>query len=336
MRSAYSRATVCMIPWQFASRKPDWSAYAAAVIPSTAASGSAAPLTIAASSRGVAGAALVLDQAGARVQVAGRLLGPAEAGVRSLARGSLLVAAAGQQQHAEADRDEHDDGAEPGEQRAAVHEAGAGLRQRLGPAEPGRDLRVGHADAGVQVAQQRAAAPSSRSTRTSPRPCPRARRTSTSGVGRADRRRARARPRGCSTRGRRRPRACAQTLKLPPVATRCGVVAALRRPTQHRAGGEQHAEQDQRRVGDEKDSGKTSSSVVGGRGQLSSPKVACLADHPPAGAGGWSARTVAPYGFVVESVNVSVLLYVPVRRASPAPMACLKATVTGSLLTGPA
>ena len=44
----------------------------------------------------------------------------------------------------------------------------------------------------------------------------------------------------------------------------------------------------------------------------------------------------APYGFVVESVNVSVLLYVPVRRASPAPMACLKATVTGSLLTGPA
>ena len=43
----------------------------------------------------------------------------------------------------------------------------------------------------------------------------------------------------------------------------------------------------------------------------------------------------APYGFVVESVNVSVLLYVPVRRASPAPMACLKATVTGSLLTGP-
>ena len=43
----------------------------------------------------------------------------------------------------------------------------------------------------------------------------------------------------------------------------------------------------------------------------------------------------APYGFVVESVNVSVLLYVPVRSGSPAPMACLKATVTGSLLTGP-
>ena len=50
-RSAYSRATVCMIPWQLASRNPDWSAYAAAVIPSTAASGSAAPSTIAASSR---------------------------------------------------------------------------------------------------------------------------------------------------------------------------------------------------------------------------------------------------------------------------------------------
>ena len=45
---------------------------------------------------------------------------------------------------------------------------------------------------------------------------------------------------------------------------------------------------------------------------------------------------VALYGFVVESVNVSVLLYVPVRRASLAPMACLKATDTGSLLTGPA
>ena len=50
MRSAYSRATVCMIPWQLASRKPDLSAYAAWVMPSTAASGSAAPLTIAASS----------------------------------------------------------------------------------------------------------------------------------------------------------------------------------------------------------------------------------------------------------------------------------------------
>ena len=60
-----------------------------------------------------------------------------------------------------------------------------------------------------------------------------------------------------------------------------------------------------------------------------------LTDHPPAGAGGWSERTVAPYGFVVESVNVSVLLYVPVRSGSPAPMDCLKATVTGSLLTGP-
>src|SRR3954454_2436481 len=63
--------------------------------------------------------------------------------------------------------------------------------------------------------------------------------------------------------------------------------------------------------------------------------VVCLTDHPPAGAGGWSERTGARYGFVVESVNVSVLLYVPVRRASPEPMACLKATVTGSLLTGP-
>src|SRR3954453_12185042 len=63
-------------------------------------------------------------------------------------------------------------------------------------------------------------------------------------------------------------------------------------------------------------------------------KVASLTDHPPAEAGGGSERTLAPYGVVVESVNVSVLLYVPVRKASEAPMACLKATATGSLLTG--
>ena len=85
-----------------------------------------------------------------------------------------------------------------------------------------------------------------------------------------------------------------------------------------------------------RDSGKTSSSVVGGRGQIPSPKVACLTDHPPAESRRVIGADGAPYGFVVESVNVSVLLYVPVRRASLAPMACLKATVTGSLLTGPA
>jgi hypothetical protein len=63
---------------------------------------------------------------------------------------------------------------------------------------------------------------------------------------------------------------------------------------------------------------------------------ACLTDHPPTGkpAGDRRGRSLS-YGFVVESVNVSVLLYVPVRRASLAPMACLKATDTGSLLTGP-
>src|SRR3954464_11213068 len=50
--------------------------------------------------------------------------------------------------------------------------------------------------------------------------------------------------------------------------------------------------------------------------------VACLTDHPSAGTGGWSERTAARYGFVVESLNVSVLLNVPVRRALPEPVAC--------------
>ena len=42
------------------------------------------------------------------------------------------------------------------------------------------------------------------------------------------------------------------------------------------------------------------------------------------------------YGVVVESVNVSVLAYVPVRSASPAATDCLKSIVTASLETGPA
>ena len=41
------------------------------------------------------------------------------------------------------------------------------------------------------------------------------------------------------------------------------------------------------------------------------------------------------YGVVVDSVNVSVLLYAPVRSASLAPMCCWNASVTASLLTGP-
>ena len=42
------------------------------------------------------------------------------------------------------------------------------------------------------------------------------------------------------------------------------------------------------------------------------------------------------YGVVVDRVNVSVLLYVPVRSASLAPIACLNLIVTGSLEIGPA
>ncbi len=41
------------------------------------------------------------------------------------------------------------------------------------------------------------------------------------------------------------------------------------------------------------------------------------------------------HGVVVESVKVSVLLYTPVRSASVALIACLKAIVTASLDTGP-
>ena len=42
------------------------------------------------------------------------------------------------------------------------------------------------------------------------------------------------------------------------------------------------------------------------------------------------------YGCVVDNVNVSVLLYAPVRSASVAPIDCLNVSVTASLLTGPA
>ena len=42
------------------------------------------------------------------------------------------------------------------------------------------------------------------------------------------------------------------------------------------------------------------------------------------------------YGVVVDRVNVSVLLYVPVRSASLAPIACLNVIATASLETGPA
>ena len=43
----------------------------------------------------------------------------------------------------------------------------------------------------------------------------------------------------------------------------------------------------------------------------------------------------AAYGVVVERVNVSVLLYVPVRSASLAAIDCRNCSVTASLLIGP-
>jgi hypothetical protein len=48
------------------------------------------------------------------------------------------------------------------------------------------------------------------------------------------------------------------------------------------------------------------------------------------------ARRPGRYGVVVESVNVSVLPYAPVRSASFAPIPWRKPSVTASLLTGPA
>ena len=54
------------------------------------------------------------------------------------------------------------------------------------------------------------------------------------------------------------------------------------------------------------------------------------------GAAAGSGARPASYGLVVLSVNVSVLLYVPVRSGSLAPMACLKPIGTTSLDTGAA
>ena len=42
-----------------------------------------------------------------------------------------------------------------------------------------------------------------------------------------------------------------------------------------------------------------------------------------------------PEAAVVDRVNVSVLLYVPVRSASFAPIDCVNVSVTASLLFGP-
>jgi len=66
--------------------------------------------------------------------------------------------------------------------------------------------------------------------------------------------------------------------------------------------------------------------AVAARPAIARPAAAAGAERPPPSQG---------YGFVVDNVNVSVLLYVPVRSASFAPMCCLNATATGSLLIGP-
>ena len=58
-------------------------------------------------------------------------------------------------------------------------------------------------------------------------------------------------------------------------------------------------------------------------------------ESPGCGAKSTPGRRV-PYGVVVLSVKVSVLLYDPVRRASPAAMSCARLSATASLATGPA
>ena len=44
---------------------------------------------------------------------------------------------------------------------------------------------------------------------------------------------------------------------------------------------------------------------------------------------------MSAYGFVVDSVNVSVFAYAPVRNGSLAPIVCLKPIVTRSFEIGP-
>ena len=46
-------------------------------------------------------------------------------------------------------------------------------------------------------------------------------------------------------------------------------------------------------------------------------------------------RVPCAYGVVVDNVNVSVLLYVPVRSDSLATICCRRPIVTGLALTGP-
>ena len=68
------------------------------------------------------------------------------------------------------------------------------------------------------------------------------------------------------------------------------------------------------------------------------PKSAAEPDRRGAGRNDRHPRASGPlraYGAVVDSVNVSVLAYAPVRSASVAAIACRNESVTASLLTGP-
>jgi MFS family permease len=82
--------------------------------------------------------------------------------------------------------------------------------------------------------------------------------------------------------------------------------------------------------------------LIGEIGAVLSPAVSgALRDATGGWSRGWARRKVPAdptfrfYGVVVDRVNVSVLLYAPVRSASLAPIACLNPIATESLDTGP-
>src|SRR4051812_38784642 len=63
-------------------------------------------------------------------------------------------------------------------------------------------------------------------------------------------------------------------------------------------------------------------------------RIGCMAQGLPELPWEDLARCLAIYGLVVESVNVTVRAYVPVRSGSAAPMCWLNAMLTGALETG--
>ena len=78
---------------------------------------------------------------------------------------------------------------------------------------------------------------------------------------------------------------------------------------------------------------RTAEAVAPGEG-LDEP-CARGGNEPPGAGRAEPGRRQPRYGVVVDKVNVSVLLYAPVRSGWLAAMCCRNPTVTASLLTGP-